>query len=268
MRVVSLINSSMISETSSTYALYYAKSFSLKLSLVHIKDKDSLIMVNKAYADIKKLATSLEVEVDLIVYESLEDLEQLIKEKNVDMLFCSTKHERSIFEQSFAKIIIKMGMKVDLAVVKVVKLAGAYGVEKIIMPIRGSQLSVKKFTFFSALVNAYNSSAEIFSVDEIKKRKAATLDAKKVKIKLQEVMFNLRHYFRLANIMKMKFSIKHNYAFAEGDEVQSHIAKNGYDLAIVGGHHEKRFLSHHPIDILFEQPMINTIYFIPTKDNV
>lgn len=268
MRVVSLINATMISETSSIYALYYAKSFSLKLSLVHIKDNDPEAIIDKVFADIKKLASSLDVEVDLLVYESLDELDSLIANKNVDTLFCSTKHNRSIFEPSFAKKIIDMGMKVDLAIVKVVKLAGADSIEKIIMPIRGFQLSVKKFTFFSVFVNAYGSDAEIFSIDKIKKGQAASLEAKKVKKKLQEIIFNLRHYFRLSHIMKIKLSIKHDFAMVESDDVQSHIAKNSYDLAIVGGHHEKNFFSKHPIDILFEKPMINTIYFIPVKDNV
>ena len=267
MRVVSLINATMISETSSTYALYYAKSFSLKLSLVHIKDNDALPIVEKVFEDIKKLASSLGVEVDLLLFDTLDELKELIEEKNVDILFCSTKHNRSIFQESFAQKIIKMGLHVDLAIVKVVKLIGAQSVDKIVMPIRGSQLSVKKFTFFSTFVNAYNANAEIFSIDKISRREYATLDAKKVKIKLQKIMFNLRHYFRLTTIMKMKFSIKHHYALAEGDEVQSHIAKNGFDLAIVGGHHEKSFFFRHPIDILFEKPMINTLYFIPTKDS-
>ncbi|MFA6137089.1 MAG: hypothetical protein WC667_03270 [Sulfurimonas sp.] len=268
MRVVSLINSNMICETSSIYALHYAKGFALKLSLVHIKENNKLQAIDKVFADIKKLASSLDVEVELIIYESLKELEQLVFDKNIDMLFCSTKYERPLFEQSFAKRVIKLGLRVDLAVVKVVKFTGAVGVDKIIMPIRGHQLSVKKFTFFSAFVNAYTAAAEIFSVDEIKKHPVAWLDAKAVKIKLQEVTFHLRHYFKLAVIMKMKFSLRHSYALIEGDEVQSHIAKNSFDLAIIGGHHKKNIFHHHPIEALFEKPMINTIYFIPFNDEV
>ncbi|MCX6076161.1 MAG: hypothetical protein NTW78_04650 [Campylobacterales bacterium] len=268
MRVVSLINSNMICETSSIYALHYAKAFTLKLSLVHIKENDKLSIIDKVFADIKKLAASLDVEVELIIYESFKELEQLILDKNIDILFCSTKHERPLFEQSFAKRVIQLGLRVDLAVVKVVKFAGAMSIEKIIMPIRGHQLSVKKFTFFTAFVNAYTATAEIFSVDEIKQHPAAWLDAKAVKIKLQEVTFHLRHYFKLAVMMKMKFSLRHSYALIEGDELQSHIARNSFDLAIVGGHHKKSIFHHHPIEALFEKPMINTIYFIPFNDDV
>ena len=125
MRVVSLINSNMICETSSTYALYYAKSLSLKLSLVHIKENDKLALIEKVFTDIQKLATLLEVEVELILYDNFEALEQFIRDKNVDILFCSTKHKHSLFEESFAKRVIKLEMQVDLAVVKVVKFAAA-----------------------------------------------------------------------------------------------------------------------------------------------
>ncbi len=268
MRVVSLINSNMICETSSTYALYYAKSLSLKLSLVHIKENEKLPLVEKNFVDIKKLATLLEVEVDLIVYESLQELEQFIINKNVDIVFCSTKHKHSMLEESFVKRVIKLDMRVDLAIVKVVKFATANSVDKIIMPIRGHHLSVNKFTFFSTLVKAYHSKAEIFSVDEIKKYQMASLDAKAIKVKLQDVIFNLRHYFRLADIMDMKFTMKHRYALSEGDEVQAHIAKNSYDLAIVGGHHKKNFFYHHSVETILEKPIINTIYFIPFNDDV
>jgi len=267
MRVVSLINSTMISEISATYALYYAKSFSMGLSLVHIQEQYSSQSTKKIFLNIQKLAKSIGVEVDFIVCENLKELKRLVLSENIDIIFSSTKHNHSIFEYSFAKKIINMDMKVDLAIVKVVKSSGADNIDKIIMPIRGYQLSVKKFTFFSSLVNAYNSNAEIFSVDKINRKKAATLDTKKVKKKLQKVIFNLRYYFRLSSLMNIKFSIKHNYAFKEGDEVQSHIAKNSYDLAIVGGHHNKSLFKAHPIDILFKSPMINTIYFIPSRDN-
>ena len=268
MKVISLINSTMISETSATYALHYAKSFSLDLILVHIKERNSSQSTQKIFLNIQKVANSIGVEVDFIVCKNLKELKQLVLSKNIDIIFSSTKHKYSIFDNSFTKKIINMGMKVDLAIVKVVKLSGADSIDKIIMPIRGYQLSVKKFTFFSSLVNAYNSNAEIFSVDKITAREAATIDTKKVKRKLQKVVFNLRHYFRLANIMNMKFSIRHSYAFKEGDEIQSHIAKNSYDLAIVGGHHEKSLFKAHPIDVLFKSPMINTIYFIPSRDNL
>lgn len=266
MKVISLINGSMISENSSMYALHYAKSFNLKLSLVHIKESDELLMIEKVFKGVEKVAAIFNLEVELFIHESFNEFEDFLQNNNVDIIFCSTKQQHSIYENSFAKKIIKMNLKVDLAIVKIVKLGSYENIENIIMPIRGHHLSVNKFTFFATMVNAYNASAEIFSIDEIKRSQIASLDAKKVNKKLQEITFNLRHYFRFAKLMDMKFSIKHHFTLTESEDVQSHIAKNDYDLSIVGGHHEKRFFSSHPIDILFERPIINTIYHIEAKN--
>ena len=77
---------------------------------------------------------------------------------------------------------------------------------------------------------------------------------------------NRKHYFALAKMMHLKFSLKHNFALLADEKVTAHIAKNNYDLTIIGGHHDKSFFGHHPIDILFKTPITNTLFFIPYKD--
>jgi hypothetical protein len=265
MRVISLINGSLISETSSIYALHYAKFLGFNFTLVYINGKDSIKEVNKSVEDLTHIADTLEVESEFLTFDDLDELKEFIETKDVDMLFCSTRHKHSILDKSFVQTIIKKDIKVDLSVVKVVKLGRADSVDNIILPIRDSKLSVKKFTLFSAFSLAYSSKAEIYSVDKVS---PIEFHKGSMKEKLQEVIFNLRHYFRLAKMMDFKFSIKHDCALGEGERVETHIAKHGYDLAIVGAHHDKSFFGQHPIDVLFENPMLNTIYFIPHKDNV
>lgn len=255
----------MISETSSIYALHYAKELGLELTLVHIKGQDICKDVKKSSEDLKYLATSLEVDSDFLVFENLDEFKEFVNSKDVDMLFCSTRHNHSILDKSFVQTLIKKDIKVDLSVVKVVKLGRADSIDSIILPIRDSKLSVKKFTLFSAFAKAYSSKSEIYSVDKVS---PISLSHNNEKEKLQNVIFNLRHYFRISKMMNFKFSVKHDSALGEGERVEAHIARHGYDLAIVGAHHDKSFFGQHPIDILFENPMINTIYFIPHKDNL
>ncbi|MDB2405517.1 hypothetical protein N9W00_01105, partial [Arcobacteraceae bacterium] len=113
---------------------------------------------------------------------------------------------------------------------------------------------------------AYNAKSEIYSVDKISKIDFSKKTVEIIKQKLQKVVFNLRHYIRLGKMIDFKFAIRHDYAFVEGDKIQEHIANHGYDLIIMGGHHSKNFFWKHPVDILFEKPLTNTIYFIPYKD--
>lgn len=268
MRVISLINGSLSSETSSIYALHYATRLAYKFSLVYIKEKEYSKDLDKSFENIKHSADFLEVDIELLIFEELAEFKDFIQSKDVDMLFCSSRHNHSIFERSFAQSIVKMDMEVDLAVVKIVKLFRANSVDNIILPIRDAKLSVKKFTLFYTFALAYDAKGEIYSIDKLTKREFAKVDSIQIKNRLKEVVFDLRHYFRIATLLGFKFNLKHDYALGEGEQVKTHIAQHGYDLAIVGAHHEKSFFGSHPIDILFENPMINTIYFIPHKEEL
>jgi hypothetical protein len=266
MQVISLINGSLISENSTIYALHYAKFLSYKLTLIHINNgKDDIKEVKKSAEELMNLAKKFEVESEFLMFEKLKELKNFVEIKDVDMMFCSTRNKHNILDKSFVQKIIKKEMMTDLAVVKIVKLGRSDNVENIILPIRDSKMSVRKFTLFSSFVLAYSTKSEIYSIDKVSPMEFKTKNQKE---RLKEVKFNLRHYFRLAKMMNFKFSLKHDFAMVEEDKVKTHIAKNSYDLAIVGAHHDKSFFRKHPIDTLFEKPLINTIYFIPHKDEV
>lgn len=265
MIVISLINGSMISETSSLYALKYAKQLNLKLYLVHIKSNDSLEDVKKSVGNIETLISKYDVEYEFIILDTLKELKKIVQKRDVDMLFCSTRHKHSFFDKSFVKTIIKQNMKVDLSVVKIVKIGLAQSVDRVILPIREAKLSVKKFALFSTFIAMFDAKAEIYSIDKTSNKRLFDIDVYKQKNRLKDVVFNLRHYLKLMKLQNMKFSIKHDYAKKESDIVQTHVAGGKYDLAIVGAHIDKSYFSSHPIDILFQKPMINIIYFIPAE---
>lgn len=268
MVVISLINGSIISETTAIYALKYAKKLEYKYIVAHIQGNDSLEDVETSVQNITKLSKNNEIDSEFITFETLDDFSEFVAIKDVDMLFCSTRHKHTLFDKSFVKSLLKKNLRADLAVLKVVKLGVAQSVDKIILPIRDAKLSVRKFALFSSFSLIYDAKSEIYSVDRVTKRDLAKIDLIAQKKRLKEIVFNLRHYLKLSKLMNFKFSIKHDYALKESDVVLSHIAKHKYDLAIVGGHHDKSFFGQHPIDILFEKPIINTLYFIPHKDEV
>ena len=265
MRVIALINGSMISETAATYAIHYAKSLGLKISFVHIEGKDSMLEIQKSATSLQALAQSESIENSFEAFSNFKKFKSYLQSKDVDMLFCSTRQKRTIFDKSFVKTVIREDLKIDMAIVKVVKVTAAQRVEKVILPIRESKLSVRKFTLFSSIVKAYNAKSAIYSVSKVAHIELGKGDEK---VKLKEVIFNLRHYLRLAKLMDFKFSIKHNFSVVEGEQVKSYISQKDYDLAIIGFHHGSSFFGAHPIDILFKKPMINTIYFLPHKDEV
>ena len=269
MRIVSLINGSLIAQTAAVYALHYAKALGVMCSFVHIRDKDELLSVKQSAKELKREAEKLGVACELEYLETIEGFSEFVRLHDVDMVFCSTRHDHGLFDQSFVQKLLAQRLVSDMAVVKVVKLGAAQHVEKLILPIRQSKLSINKFSFFALISLAYQAKAELFSVDKISKKKLAFVDAATQKTALQKLVFALRHYMRVAKMSAFKFSVKHAFSLAEGDSVQNHIIRQNFDLAIVGGHHDRnyrRFFGLHPIDVLFDEPMINTIYFISSKD--
>lgn len=268
MKVVTLVNGSLSSHTTALFALYYAKQLGAALSFVYLKEQNSVEYVQEHIQDIKDLADSFETENEFSSFDSLEGLKEFLCKKENTILFCSTKKNSSIYDQSFIRKIEALEIPLDMAVVKVVKVGRSHTIEKIVMPIRDSKLSVHKFTFFSSISLAYGAKAEIYSVDKISRFTLAHNNMPSLKQKFQDLIFNLRHYFHLARTMGFKFSVKHDYALSEGERVQEHIATHGYDLIIVGGHHYRNFFRSHPIDVLFEKPLVNTIYIIPYKEQL
>ena len=264
MRVISLINGSLISETSSIYSFYYAKELGYTPLLVHIKGKDSLDTVQKSVAELEKIGNKLGVKVEFQLFKNLSEFKKFIEKEDIDIVFSSTRHKHSILEKSFIQTLIKKGLETDFAVVKVVKSGVAESVNKIILPIRDSKLSVKKFVLFSVFNLAYKSEGEVYSINKVSPFEFKN-SLKYIKKRTKEIFFNLRHYFRFAKISGFNFSIKADIAIEEGEKVETHIVKHNFNLAIVGAHHSKIFFGKHPIDILFEKPIINTIYFIPYK---
>ena len=266
MVVISLINGSIISEISAIYAAKYAHALGYSFELLHIRGEDSQEELLQSVEKIKKFAKSYALECSFEVLQSVSELQSRVRKRDVDMIFSSTRHRHSIKESSFVKLLIKEKLCVDLAVVKVVKIGVAQNIDKIIMPIRASGLSVKKFTLFSTFASMFEAKSEIYSIDKISKFAAVKIDAQKKRERIKEVIFELRHYLRLIKLFGFHFALKHDYAIEESDVVQTHIAKGEYDLAIIGTHNKKSFLSSHPIDTLFENPTLNTIYFIPYGD--
>lgn len=268
MKVISLVNGSLTSHTTAIYALYYAKQLDVNLDFIYIKDKEDIKDVENSIQDIQDLASSFEIENNFLTFDDIEQLKDYIETKDVDMLFCSTRENRSIYDKSFVAKIISKNIKVDMCIAKIVKVGRAYNIDKMVMPVRDSKLSVKKFTVFSTFSLSYNSKSEIYSIDKISKIDFSKKTVEMIKQRLKEVVFNFRHYIRLGKMMKFKFSIKHDYSFDKDKRIEEHISKHSYDLMIMGGHHNKSLFTTHPIDILFDKPLINTIYFIPFKEEL
>jgi K+-sensing histidine kinase KdpD len=158
MKVLVAINGSVISESMALYALRYAKQLGYALELFHLSNaKDDLKSVEKTFAHIQTLAKAQDVEFQALLFSSsLEnELCEYVKKESVDIIFCSTRREKKLFEDSFSHKLLKLAMDVDLAIVRIVKLVDISTLSSMMLPIKQERLSVRKFTFFATLASSY-----------------------------------------------------------------------------------------------------------------
>ncbi|MCD6259318.1 MAG: universal stress protein [Helicobacteraceae bacterium] len=272
MKVLVAINGSVISESMVLYALRYAKQLGYALELFHLRNaKDDLKSVEKTFAHIQTLAKAQDIEFQTLLFDSsLEDeLREYVKKESVDIIFCSTRREKKLFEDSFSHKLLELNLDVDLAIVRIVKLVDINTLSSMMLSIKQERLSVRKFTFFATLASSYEAQGQIYSVSQLSKFKFARLDMHQTRQKLQATNHQLRHYLKLSSFMPFELIIKHDFSDDEVQSILYNIVKTESDLVVVGA---KRlvepafFFGQRPLERLLQETSVNVIAFYTKED--
>lgn len=271
MKVAAAINGSIVSTKSALYALHYAKELGYDLVLVHLKNrKDSIEEVENSIKTIMEIGQKFNIETSVQILN--EDTDNMIKkylhEVRIDTLFCSTRRYKEYYTNSFSERLSKMDIPVNLAVVRVVDLSHNDSLGSIALPIKEAKLSVKKFSFLSAMAKAYSSKAEIFSITTMSKNKMVHIDMAHAKQMLEDINFKLRHYLSLSKLIGFNITIKHEFSMNEENSILEHIARSEHQLVIIGAERLSffsKFLGKEPIEKLLQNASVNTIAFYPRK---
>ncbi|MEA3353219.1 MAG: universal stress protein [Campylobacterota bacterium] len=272
MKVIAAVNGSVVSQMSAKYALEYANVLHYDLVLLYIKNKkDPMEDVNETFETLSLEGSKIGVNIETVILKG--DPHKAIKDyllnTNADTLFCSTRRGKDYFTNSFSERLSKAKLPVNLAVVRVVHLAQNNSFESIILPIKESKLSVKKFTFFSVMAKAFDAKTEVYSITTMSKNKMVHIDIKKAKEMLAFINSNLRHYVQLSKILGFHLTIKHEFTLNEENTILEHIARSNHQLAIIGAKRLSffsRFLGKEPIEKLLQNSSINTIAFYPQEE--
>ncbi|WP_345975380.1 hypothetical protein [Sulfurimonas sp. HSL3-7] len=271
MKVIAAINGTITAESMAFYALKYAKSQDFPLLLLHIQnEKDDLNEVRASIERITTLALAEAVQTEALILEGppKKTIRTLLSGIYADVIFCSTRKDKSFITGSFSEALTKMGLNTDIAIVRIVKIDSTVDIGSMILSIKEDRLSVKKFTFFASLASAYQASGEIYSVSSMSKVSLATVDMHKARARLGQINYNLRHYRKLAHCMHFALHIEHGFTENEAESILTHIAKSTAQLVIIGA---KRlsvasiFKREMPIEKLMREASINTIAYYPKE---
>ena len=272
MKVIAAINGTVTAESMAFYALKYAQVQNLTLVLLHIENtKDDRSDVELSMDRITTIAISQNIKTEQVILKGSVKwaIKNYLANIFADIVFCSTRKDKSFIRDSFSLLLTKMNLSVDIAIVRVVKMSNIRDLNRVMLSIREDKLSVKKFTFFSTIISAYKADGEIYSVSSMSRAELSRVDIHKARERLSVINYNLRHYIKLSRIMKYSLNIKHDFTNNEAKSIFTHIVKSNAQLVIIGAKRlsvSSFFKKEMPIERLMRDASINTIAYYPKKD--
>lgn len=271
-RVAVAVNGTVSAEAAALYALEYAAMFKYDLAVLHVRNpKDDPEAVARSIASITRAAARCGVGVHEHLAEGppASAVRTLLQTNAIDTLFCSTRqHGRPLFGRSFSETIVRAGLPVDIAVVRIVHVRASQKshYQHLLLPIREARLSVHKFAFFAAFAKAYGAKADILSVSVMNADRRERMDIARARELFGRINTHLEHYRKLAQMLSISLTLHHRVAEGETAELLHFLAGAEYTLMIVGGERLSfwsRLFGEPPIERLFRQTPINMIAFYP-----
>ncbi|MDA3945396.1 MAG: hypothetical protein PF439_01790 [Helicobacteraceae bacterium] len=271
MKVIAAINGTITAESMAFYALKYAQVQNLSLLLLHIEnEKDDLNEVRASIDRITMLALAKEIQIEAVILQGApkKAIRSFLSGIYADVIFCSTRKHKSYITGSFSEALTKMGLNLDIAIVRIVNISAIMDIDAMILSIKEDKLSVKKFAFFASLASAYQADGEIYSVSSMSRWALSTADMHKARAMLGLINYNLRHYIKLTHLMPFTLHIEHAFTENEAESILTHIAKSRAELVVIGG---KRltvasiFKKEMPIEKLMREASVNTIAYYPKE---
>jgi hypothetical protein len=271
MKVIAAINGTITAESMAFCALKYAQGQGLALLLLHIEnEKDDLDDVRASIERITTQALAKEVETEAVFLQGApkKAIRSYLSGVYADVIFCSTRKHKSFISGSFSEALTKMGLNLDIAIVRIVNINAIADINTMILSIKADKLSVKKFAFFASLASAYQADGEIYSVSSMSRWALSTTDMHAARERLGLINFNLRHYLKLAHFMPFTLHIEHAFTENEAESVLTHIAKSSAQLVVIGARRlsvVSFFESEMPIEKLMREASVNTIAYYPKE---
>jgi nucleotide-binding universal stress UspA family protein len=271
MKVIAAINGTITAESMAFCALKYAQGQGFSLLLLHIEnEKDDLDDVRASIGRITTQALAKEVETEAVILQGApkKALRSYLSGINADVIFCSTRKHKSFISGSFSEALTRMGLDLDIAVVRIVNINAIVDIDTMILSIKADKLSVKKFAFFASLASAFQADGEIYSVSSMSRRVHSRIDMHAARARLGLINYNLRHYLKLAHFMPFTLHIEHAFTENEAESILTHIAKSQAQLVVIGARRlsvTSIFEREMPIEKLMREASVNTIAYYPKE---
>ena len=252
MRVVSLVNGSLLSEAACLYAISYARSVQLPLTLLFVDNgMDSLAGFQQSEATLKSLAKAEDVEIEVVILEgdTLANLHHFAQLYAIDTLFCATRKQSK--SHSFSNKIVAAGLETDIAVVKIKNISQVRSSHRILLA-AGNTINAHAYLLWLSLLREVDSLGKLYLQNSTSASKATTKSGLK---------YEAEPFVRIANMLDKSVEVVNTLQPVNPEDMNNYLIANNLDLVIYDAHaYSSRVLNQ-----VSDESSINSILFYAWK---
>jgi hypothetical protein len=252
MRVVSLVNGSLLSEAASFYAIIYAKAMQLPLTLLFIDDgRESVEKWQLSVASLKELAVSQEIEVESLTLqgEVLSQLHHFSRLYAIDTLFCATRKLSK--HHSFSDKIVGAGLETDIAVVKIKNISKIRSYQRVFFA-AGEHPNLHAYLLWLGLLQDGEIMGELCLAGQERFKSLGPAFTRQ---------YTAKPFMQLARMLQRNVEIESTLLPHDAEQIDNYLLANGFDLALFDASAYPQKLLNQVTD----EAAVNTIQFYPWK---
>ncbi len=252
MRVVSLVNGSLLSEAASIYAIAYAKSVQLPLTLLFIDNGlESKERFRLSEASLKELAKAQEVDVEVVILEgdTLVALHHFVQLYAIDTLFCATRKQSK--SHSFSDKIVAAGLETDIAVVKVKNVSHVRSYHRVLF-VAGSSVNPHAYVLWLGLLNENEALGKLYLQNSRSAFKATTKSGLK---------YEAEPFVQIAKMLHKSVEVVNTLQPINPETMNNYLIANNLDLVI----YDARAYSKRVLNQVSDESSINSILYYSWK---
>ncbi len=162
MRILTLINGSLLSEAASKLAVFYAAQVKLPLTAIFVDNgRESVSRASASAKALEKLAEQHEVQFEYLPLEGevITQLEHYCQLYAIDTLFCATRHQSDA--RFFSEQIVEAKIETDVAVVKIKSIGQLESCQQVML-VSNEQINAHAYVLWLGLIKHWQTSGLLY----------------------------------------------------------------------------------------------------------
>lgn len=250
MRVVSLVNGSLLSEVASFYAISYAKSIESPLTFLFVDNGlESIEQFQSSIASLEEIAEANQVNFETVILKGdvISQIKHFAQLYSINTVFCATRKQSKA--ASFSDKIIASGLETAIAVVKVKNVSQVHSFRRVLL-VAGETINPHCYLLWIGLISANQALGKLYLQNNRRVKKASSKSGFK---------YLASPFVQLAAMLKQQIEVVQVLQPINPALMNNYLVENDLDLAI----YDARAFPKKILNQMTDQSGINSILFYP-----